>query len=63
MNIPKYCCICGKEILGPGNNPAPVATGGRCCDKCNESVVIPERLKNAANNKKTAEAARKEEKR
>lgn len=61
MNKPQYfCCICGLKMQGYGNNPAPVATGGRCCDDCNASVVIPERLKQAANEKTTAEAARKE---
>lgn len=38
------CCICGKEIRGYGNNPYPVKNYGKCCDKCNIEVVIPERL-------------------
>lgn len=50
-----FCCICGTRINGIGNNPAPVAMGGRCCDRCNETVVIPERLK-ATKAQKTAEA-------
>lgn len=63
MNKPKYCCFCGNEIKdGFGNNPAPIAMGGRCCDTCNASVVIPARLAiAAANNKPATEAARKEE--
>lgn len=64
MNKPKYfCCICGSAITyGMGNNPAPIAVGGRCCDNCNTSVVIPARLAiAAANNKPATEAARKEE--
>lgn len=38
------CVICGKEIEGHGNNAEPVKKG-KCCDKCNNSVVIPERMK------------------
>lgn len=36
------CCICGKEIKGYGNNPAPIG-GGPCCNQCNTRVVIPYR--------------------
>lgn len=39
------CVICGKEIKGYGNNPAPVEDSGRCCDDCNKRVVIPARIK------------------
>lgn len=38
------CDICGKESEGYGNNPAPL-DGKVCCDKCNETYVIPARLK------------------
>lgn len=38
------CAICGKPIVGFGNNALPVAEG-KCCDKCNQEVVIPARLK------------------
>lgn len=38
------CCICGKEIKGLGNNPRPVKDSGRCCDFCNENMVIPKRI-------------------
>lgn len=37
------CCICGKEIIGYGNNAMPVSEG-RCCDECNSDFVIPVRL-------------------
>jgi hypothetical protein len=51
------CSICNEEIKGMvvyrdghpevpyqgGNNAEPV-NGGRCCDECNFSVVIPARL-------------------
>jgi hypothetical protein len=39
----KVCVICGKPIIGWGNNAEPVKTG-RCCDLCNNNVVIPRRL-------------------
>lgn len=45
----KYvCCICGKAFIGPGNNPWPVNNGVnvKCCDSCNQSVVIPVRIAN-----------------
>lgn len=47
------CSICGKEIekkqhngkifWDKGHNAEPI-NNGRCCDKCNENVVIPTRL-------------------
>lgn len=38
------CCICNKPFIGYGNNPAPVKHKGRCCDDCNEQIVIPSRF-------------------
>lgn len=40
----KVCVICGKEYDGYGNNAQPVKDGN-CCDKCNQEVVIPARIK------------------
>ena len=40
----KKCALCGKEIVGYGNNPCPLAEEGECCDKCNEKVIA-ERIK------------------
>lgn len=37
------CSICGERYDGMGNNAAPV-NGGRCCDVCNTTRVIPERI-------------------
>lgn len=37
------CCICGKEIKGYSNNPAPIA-GRECCDECNNNVIVPYRV-------------------
>lgn len=39
------CCICGKEIAGNGNDPYPVKEEGACCDRCNSTIVMPERLR------------------
>lgn len=38
------CSICGKKTTGHGNNAEPV-NSGRCCDECNTTIVITERLK------------------
>ena len=40
------CCICGSTIgsMGYGHDPAPVKNKGRCCDVCNDTKVIPQRL-------------------
>lgn len=46
VNMEDNCVICNGEILDEwGHNPAPVKEDGRCCDTCNFTVVIPERLK------------------
>lgn len=45
----KFCCICGKAIDGHGHNAAPL-TDGECCDECNATKVIPERLRLARMN-------------
>ena len=38
------CCLCGEQLYGFGNNPAPIESDGRCCDMCNSRYVIPARL-------------------
>jgi hypothetical protein len=40
------CCICGQTVKGWGNNPYPVSENpdDRCCDVCNDTKVLPERL-------------------
>ena len=40
----KICCICKCEYTGWGNNPKPVKSKGRCCDMCNNGIVITQRL-------------------
>ena len=49
------CCICGKECENEwGNNPWPINNDGnaRCCNKCNNEIVIPQRIINAISKKK-----------
>jgi hypothetical protein len=33
------CCICGGDIAGHGHNPSPLASKGRVCNECDESVL------------------------
>ena len=47
-NVSEKCSICGDAIHGFGNNADPV-NAGRCCDICNETKVIPVRLKALSN--------------
>lgn len=37
------CCICGNEYAHYGNDAMP-AMNGRCCDKCNNDIVVPLRI-------------------
>lgn len=36
--------ICGKPYKVYGNNAAPI-NNGRCCHMCNDTVVIPARIR------------------
>ena len=38
----RKCVICSGLIIGHGYNAAPVKDG-RCCDHCNEHIVLPKR--------------------
>ena len=38
------CVICKKKIIGYGHNAEPIKSG-ECCDECNYSVVLQERLR------------------
>lgn len=40
----KKCCICGNYFEEFGNNPAPVNVEGKCCNFCNDNVVLPIRI-------------------
>ena len=41
------CSICNEKIEGFGNNAQPI-NDGRCCDECNNLVII-ERIKEMSN--------------
>lgn len=51
------CCICKKYNKGFGNNPSPVRVRGRCCDLCNDTVVLNRRVElfNEIRNKRNNE--------
>lgn len=53
------CCICGKRIVGYGNNPYPVVDDdeARCCDECNSKYVIVARLARLIESEKEEEDA------
>jgi len=42
----RCCVICREEIVGYGNNPAPLFTGEdlTACDECNRIAVVPARI-------------------
>ena len=46
------CVLCGDVTDGMHHNPDPVsvAPGGRCCDTCNTTKVIPARIKRMKEN-------------
>lgn len=35
----QVCCLCGETFVGFGNNAYPLAEG-RCCDLCNNKVIL-----------------------
>jgi hypothetical protein len=61
---PKICSICQREfsplicfeqyVMEHGNNAQPV-NDGRCCDKCNQNIVVPARI-NALNRRLVEES-------
>lgn len=54
MNNIKKCIICNKPFNGYGNNAFP-AKMGKCCDECNENLVIPLRIMMISNPNKALE--------
>ena len=53
--IKPICCLCGNECENEwGNNPWPLSKKpeDRCCDVCNDTKVIPARLKQAYKDRK-----------
>ena len=54
MNNQEYvCCFCGKTFNDWGNNPYPACEdeNARCCDDCNNEVVLPARILAMSRNK------------
>ncbi len=49
-NLLSTCCLCGQKYEGYGNSAYPIVENGYCCDVCNKTRVIPERLKRAMHN-------------
>jgi hypothetical protein len=41
---PDVCSICQITYYGWGHNAQPV-NNGRCCNVCNDTIVIPARLR------------------
>jgi hypothetical protein len=41
------CCLCSQKYTQYGNNPWPLSTvvTDRCCRKCDDERVTPERLR------------------
>lgn len=57
MKEEHICCICGEKFLGYGNNPYPLVKkeGARCCDACNEKVILARMQEIIDRNKKEQE--------
>ncbi|WP_300924573.1 hypothetical protein [uncultured Clostridium sp.] len=48
MNKEGKCCFCGKTYTNYGNDIRPLVTLSgetRCCNECNNNIVIPNRMK------------------
>lgn len=45
MNDKHTCVLCKQPFTGWGNNPAPVKQRGLCCNDCNDTKVLPARIK------------------
>lgn len=44
------CCICGKEFNEYPNNADPVKKGV-CCNYCNQTIVMPAKIRAIINSK------------
>lgn len=57
MKEKHICCVCGCEFEGYGNNPYPLVNDeeARCCDECDDAVVIPARIEALNEDKKEEE--------
>ena len=47
MDRDGYCCLCGEDFTNYGNYAWPLREhdDDRCCDTCNNTQVIPARLR------------------
>lgn len=46
----RKCSLCGNAFTGMGNNPEPLLPyARRCCNDCNATRVVPERLRRMFN--------------
>lgn len=47
LNNLHECSLCGNLFHGLGNSPQPLKENcnDRCCDDCNKTKVIPERIR------------------
>ena len=57
-NLKQKCCLCDSTFLGYGNNAEPLEKGGRCCDSCNFTKVIPFRITILTNREKREDEKR-----
>jgi hypothetical protein len=50
MKGSKICSLCKEKFWGFGHNPQPtfnLKVEDRCCDECNERIVLPRRWREA----------------
>lgn len=45
MKKKNICVLCGKKFTEWPNNPRPLSDHGVCCRECNQTKVIPARLR------------------
>lgn len=50
---PQECRPCGKTFTEMPDSPYPLSDAGVCCRACNQSKVVPERLRIEAERKKS----------
>lgn len=48
------CILCGAEFTNffDRNNPWPLSTVGDCCGTCNQTKVVPERIRQFLNSQR-----------
>jgi hypothetical protein len=53
------CCLCGGDYDHWGNNASPIKDG-RCCDACNQKVILArlDKIRRATRSKKEVEIER-----